>query len=71
MKRAIETQNEGKGKLNVSSYIKELREAMKFLEMDQQFINRYLNQGFSGGEKKRNVKRPYRCFRWQRAGGNT
>jgi len=24
-----------------------------FLEMDQQFINRYLNEGFSGGEKKR------------------
>jgi Fe-S cluster assembly ATP-binding protein len=26
---------------------------MDFLEMDQQFINRYLNEGFSGGEKKR------------------
>jgi Fe-S cluster assembly ATP-binding protein len=53
MKRALETQNECKTKLNVSAYIKELREAMKFLEMDQQFINRYLNQCFSGGEKKR------------------
>ena len=26
---------------------------MDFMEMDQAFINRYLNQGFSGGEKKR------------------
>ena len=26
---------------------------MDFLDMDQDFINRYLNQGFSGGEKKR------------------
>ena len=53
LKRAIETQIEPDGKMNVSNYIKELREALNFLEMDQQFINRYLNQGFSGGEKKR------------------
>ncbi len=36
-----------------SSFVKELREAMTFMEIDQQFINRYLNEGFSGGEKKR------------------
>ncbi len=41
------------GKLNVGAYIKELRESMTFMEMDQGFINRYLNEGFSGGEKKR------------------
>jgi Fe-S cluster assembly ATP-binding protein len=35
------------------AFIKELRESMEFMEMDQQFINRYLNEGFSGGEKKR------------------
>lgn len=34
-------------------FLKELRSNMEFLEMDQQFINRYLNEGFSGGEKKR------------------
>ncbi len=39
--------------MNVTAYIKELREAMDFMGMDQAFINRYLNQGFSGGEKKR------------------
>ena len=29
-------------------------EAMKELGMDQSFANRYLNEGFSGGERKRN-----------------
>jgi Fe-S cluster assembly ATP-binding protein len=42
----------GKG-MNVTAYIKQLREAMDYMEMDQGFINRSLNQGFSGGEKKR------------------
>jgi Fe-S cluster assembly ATP-binding protein len=36
-----------------SGFVKILRENMQFMEMDQQFINRYLNEGFSGGEKKR------------------
>jgi Fe-S cluster assembly ATP-binding protein len=40
-------------RMNVSAYIKSLRESLDFLEMDQAFINRYLNEGFSGGEKKR------------------
>ena len=52
LKRAIELRENGTG-MNVSAYIKQLREAMTFMEMDQAFINRYLNQGFSGGEKKR------------------
>jgi len=30
-----------------------LAERMKRLEMDESFMNRYLNEGFSGGEKKR------------------
>jgi Fe-S cluster assembly ATP-binding protein len=38
---------------SVTAYIKRLRESFDFLEMDQGFINRYLNEGFSGGEKKR------------------
>ena len=31
-----------------------LRKRMQMLEMDPSFADRYLNQGFSGGEKKRN-----------------
>jgi Fe-S cluster assembly ATP-binding protein len=30
------------------------RERMKLVEMDQSFMNRSVNEGFSGGEKKRN-----------------
>src|SRR5574340_257115 len=30
-----------------------IKEKMKLLKVDQSFINRYLNEGFSGGEKKR------------------
>ncbi len=52
LKRALEIRSSGGG-MNVSAYIKDLRETMAFMEMDKDFINRYLNQGFSGGEKKR------------------
>ena len=30
------------------------REKMKLVEMDESFMNRSVNEGFSGGEKKRN-----------------
>ena len=53
LKRALEAQMKNERRLNVTAYIKQLREAMDFMEIDQDFINRYLNQGFSGGEKKR------------------
>jgi Fe-S cluster assembly ATP-binding protein len=52
LKRALEAR-QGDGGMNVSAYIRDLREAMAFMEMNPDFINRYLNQGFSGGEKKR------------------
>jgi Fe-S cluster assembly ATP-binding protein len=52
LKRATELR-EAEGGMDVSAYVRRLREAMDFMEMDQAFINRYLNQGFSGGEKKR------------------
>ncbi len=37
----------------VAEFRKQLREGMKLLEMDESFARRYLNEGFSGGEKKR------------------
>lgn len=36
-----------------TAFLKKLREDMNYLEMDPQFVNRFLNDGFSGGEKKR------------------
>lgn len=35
-------------------FIKTLDKKMDLLEMDQSFAERYVNEGFSGGEKKRN-----------------
>jgi Fe-S cluster assembly ATP-binding protein len=37
----------------IAEFRKQLREGMKALEMDDSFARRYLNEGFSGGEKKR------------------
>lgn len=52
LKRAAEIRF-GEDKLNTTQFIKELREMLDFMGMDRNFINRYLNEGFSGGEKKR------------------
>ncbi len=43
----------GENKMKATAFLKQLREDMAYLEMDPAFINRYLNDGFSGGEKKR------------------
>jgi Fe-S cluster assembly ATP-binding protein len=43
----------GDNKLKPAEFLKELRENMAYLEVEDSFINRYLNDGFSGGEKKR------------------
>ena len=43
----------GRGTVKASAFLRELREGAKFLEIDEVFLNRALNDGFSGGEKKR------------------
>ncbi len=54
LKRALEVRANEKGeKLKASEYIKTLKNHVSFLEMDNSFVNRSLNEGFSGGEKKR------------------
>jgi Fe-S cluster assembly ATP-binding protein len=40
--------------LDVVEFYSKLEEKMKFLEINEAFMKRYLNEGFSGGEKKRN-----------------
>jgi len=46
--------SEGNGKpISIPEYRKMLREKMKALNVDEAFAGRYLNDGFSGGEKKR------------------
>jgi Fe-S cluster assembly ATP-binding protein len=39
--------------LNVREFMGELREQFKALDMDERFLQRNVNEGFSGGEKKR------------------
>jgi Fe-S cluster assembly ATP-binding protein len=42
------------GEIGVAEFQQILQEKMEQLEMDEKFANRYLNAGFSGGEKKQN-----------------
>jgi Fe-S cluster assembly ATP-binding protein len=44
----------GQDELDAMEFLALIREKMKLVEMDQVLINRPLNEGFSGGEKKRN-----------------
>ena len=42
------------GEVGVAEFQSILQEKMEQLDMDEEFANRYLNAGFSGGEKKQN-----------------
>jgi Fe-S cluster assembly ATP-binding protein len=51
--RAEEGKDPKQTSIPVAQFRKELREKMAALEIDESFVRRYLNEGFSGGEKKR------------------
>jgi Fe-S cluster assembly ATP-binding protein len=44
----------GEEEMDAMDFIPYYKERMKLLEMDERFMNRSVNEGFSGGEKKRN-----------------
>src|SRR5437868_6912125 len=44
----------GEDELDAMKFLNLVRSKMKLLHMDQSFMNRAVNEGFSGGEKKRN-----------------
>ncbi len=44
----------GEPELDALSFLNLVREKMRLLKMDPSFMNRAINEGFSGGEKKRN-----------------
>jgi Fe-S cluster assembly ATP-binding protein len=46
--------HEGREELDPLEFDDLLQEKLKIVEMDKSFINRSVNEGFSGGEKKRN-----------------
>ncbi len=44
----------GEDELDAVEFLKLVREKMKTVELDERLLNRAINEGFSGGEKKRN-----------------
>ena len=44
----------GEEELDAMEFMKVVREKIKLVNLDQSFISRSVNEGFSGGEKKRN-----------------
>ncbi|HWA33778.1 MAG TPA: Fe-S cluster assembly ATPase SufC, partial [Cyclobacteriaceae bacterium] len=56
MKTALNKIREHRGQpaLDAVSFLQLMKEKMKLVEIDQALLNRALNEGFSGGEKKRN-----------------
>jgi len=44
----------GQEELDAMDFLTLIREKIKLLEMDESLLNRSVNEGFSGGEKKRN-----------------
>ncbi|HLU06062.1 MAG TPA: Fe-S cluster assembly ATPase SufC [Woeseiaceae bacterium] len=56
LKAALNAKRRAQGEPEVDAFefLKLAREKMKLLDMDQALLNRGVNEGFSGGEKKRN-----------------
>lgn len=54
LRTAINARREEGDEIPLMQFIKELDETLDFLEIDKSMATRYLNEGFSGGEKKRN-----------------
>ena len=47
-------EHQGLEKLDAMEFLNLVKEKMKLIHMDQKFLKRSVNEGFSGGEKKRN-----------------
>ncbi len=56
LKTAVNQVREHRGlpQLDAVSFLKEMKKKMQLVEIDQSLLSRSLNEGFSGGEKKRN-----------------
>ncbi len=56
IKTALNEKNKANGipELTANEMLKKIREKAELLEIDRKFLSRSLNEGFSGGEKKRN-----------------
>jgi len=56
LRAALNAQRKARGEVEIDSmeFLKLVREQLELLKMDQSLLKRAVNEGFSGGEKKRN-----------------
>ncbi|SFU85949.1 Fe-S cluster assembly ATPase SufC [Halomonas korlensis] len=56
LKAALNAQREARGEAEIAApeFMKLIKDQLAFMRMDGSFLQRAVNQGFSGGEKKRN-----------------
>lgn len=54
MRTAINARREENDQISVMEFLTKLDEKMALLDMQEEMAERYVNEGFSGGEKKRN-----------------
>jgi Fe-S cluster assembly ATP-binding protein len=54
LRAAINARRPEDDQISVMAFLKELDKNLSLLDMSEQMTERYLNEGFSGGEKKRN-----------------
>ncbi|WP_066291253.1 Fe-S cluster assembly ATPase SufC [Bacillus sp. FJAT-29937] len=54
LRSAINSRQDEGNEISLMKFIRKMDSQMEFLEMDPDMAQRYLNEGFSGGEKKRN-----------------
>lgn len=54
LRSAINAKRGEGNEVSIMKFIRDLDDKMEALNIDQSFAERYLNEGFSGGEKKRN-----------------
>ncbi|CAM4152385.1 SufC [Lederbergia lenta] len=54
LRSSINARREEGQEISLMKFIREMDSKMELLEMDPDMAQRYLNEGFSGGEKKRN-----------------
>ncbi|WP_256756673.1 Fe-S cluster assembly ATPase SufC [Cohnella sp. WQ 127256] len=54
LRSAINARRGEGNEISLIKFVRQMEGKMKELEMNPEFMHRYLNEGFSGGEKKRN-----------------
>ena len=64
VKTALNELRKGRGEsaMDASAMLKKMKASLALLEMDKGFLSRPLNEGFSGGEKKRNEISRWPCW---------